>query len=69
VRIVQPSTKDVSPRLTGDQRLRAVIQANVRRTVSQLEEAPSVKEAVAAHQLKIVGGVYDLESGKVELLQ
>jgi carbonic anhydrase len=68
VHYVQPSLKDVSPTLSGDQKLRAAIQANVRRTVSELEVAPSVKEAVAGHHLKIVGGVYDLESGKVEIL-
>jgi carbonic anhydrase len=68
VHYVQPSLRDVSPQLTGDERLKAAIQANVRRTVSELEVAPSVKEAVAGHKLKIVGGVYDLETGKVELL-
>ncbi len=68
VSYVQPSLKDVSPRLSGDQRLRAAIEANVRRTVNELEVAPSIKEAVAGHHLKIAGGVYDLESGKVELL-
>jgi len=68
VHYVEPSLKDVSPQLSGDQKLRAAIKANVRRTVTELEQAPSVKEAVAGHHLKIVGGVYDLESGKVELL-
>ncbi len=66
---VQPALKDLSPSLTGNDRLRAAIAANVRRSVSQLEQASAIKEAVAQHGLKIIGGVYSLDSGKVELLK
>jgi carbonic anhydrase len=66
---VQPSLKDLAPSLTGNDRLRAAIAANVRRSVSQLEQASAIKEAVAEKHLKIIGGVYSLDSGKVELLR
>jgi carbonic anhydrase len=69
VHCVQPALKDLAPSLTGNDRLRAAIAANVRRSVSQLEQASAIKEAVAESHLKIIGGVYSLDSGKVELLK
>jgi carbonic anhydrase len=66
---VQPALKDLAPSLTGNDRLRAAIAANVRRSVSQLEQASAIKEAIAQQHLKIVGGVYSLDTGKVELLR
>jgi carbonic anhydrase len=69
VHYVQPALKDLSPSLAGNDRLRAAIAANVRRSVSQLEEASAIKEAVTEQHLKVIGGVYSLDSGKVELLR
>jgi carbonic anhydrase len=66
---VQPALKNLSPTLTGNDRLRAAIAANVHRSVGQLEQASAIKEAVTEQHLKIVGGVYSLDSGKVELLK
>lgn len=68
VQDVLPGIKSVPSQLTGEQRLKAAIAANVRRSINQLGEAPSIKQAVVDHTVKIVGGVYNLESGKVELL-
>lgn len=43
--------------------------ANVRYNVSQLEKAsPILSDLIAKKQLRIVGGVYDLATGKVELV-
>jgi carbonic anhydrase len=69
VQYVQPALKNLSPTLTGNDRLRAAIAANVRRSVGQLEQASAIKEAVAEKHLKIIGGVYSLDSGKVEVLR
>jgi carbonic anhydrase len=69
VHYVQPALKDLSPSLGSNDRLRAAIAANVRRSVSQLEQASAIKEAVTEHHLKVIGGVYSLDSGKVELLR
>jgi len=52
----------------GDQ-LANAIRANVRLTVAKLEAAgPIVAELVAAGKVKVVGGIYDLATGKVDLL-
>ncbi|MEI6799120.1 MAG: carbonic anhydrase family protein [Pseudomonadota bacterium] len=46
-----------------------VAEANVRLNVAALtEKSPVLKELVEAGQLKIVGGIYDLETGVVTLL-
>lgn len=52
----------------GDLLENAIVQ-NVKDTVSQLrKDSPVLSEAIAAGKLKVVGGVYRLQSGKVEWL-
>jgi carbonic anhydrase len=47
---------------------RAVV-ANVRHNVKRLEQAtPILAEMVANKKLRVVGGVYDLPTGKVALV-
>jgi carbonic anhydrase len=47
---------------------RATVE-NVRYNVARLERAtPILKEMVAKKQLRVVGGVYDLATGKVSLV-
>jgi len=45
------------------------VRANVKRNVNNLQSAsPILAEAVKAGKLKVVGGRYDLDSGKVEII-
>jgi carbonic anhydrase len=55
---------------TGSERdLDQAIAANVRAGVAQVKDVePNLKRRVQKHQLKVVGGVYDLSSGCVSLL-
>ncbi len=69
VRAMKPG---IEPALKGgaasDLAQRAVV-ANVQYNVQRLKEAkPIVAEAVAASKLRVVGGVYDLASGKVAVV-
>ncbi|MGH7728879.1 MAG: carbonic anhydrase [Vulcanimicrobiaceae bacterium] len=53
---------------TGDPYAKAVA-GNVRDNVARLESTPPIlAPAVGAHQLRVVGGVYDLSSSRVTLL-
>jgi len=62
---IEPALKDTGG---GDLAQRALI-ANVRYNVQRLQEAkPIVAEAVAAAKLRVVGGVYDLATGKVTIV-
>ena len=49
--------------------LKAATAENVRYNVEQLKSAtPIISEAVAAGKVEVVGGVYDIATGKVEML-
>jgi carbonic anhydrase len=54
-------------KLPGD-RLTNCIQQNVRRVVAELKATPILIKLIEDHDLKIVGGYYELANGKVLLL-
>jgi carbonic anhydrase len=59
--------RKANPGMTGNPLIAAAIRANVQQAVSDvLARSPSVRKRVDAGKLRIVGGVYDLASGKVE---
>jgi carbonic anhydrase len=67
VSLIKPAVVD-SRGLPGD-KLENVIKTNVRRCVGQLRTmGPILPELFKSGGLKAVGGVYDLASGKVEIL-
>ncbi|MGH7707303.1 MAG: carbonic anhydrase [Vulcanimicrobiaceae bacterium] len=62
-----PATK-IALEQPGDPYANAVAE-NVRETAKRLQEAaPILSAAVASHALRVVGGVYDLKSGRVAIL-
>lgn len=63
-----PSVKGIDPTLANAQQVSLGVEANVRANVARLQANPDLKEHIAAGQLQIVGGVYELESGKVRML-
>lgn len=68
VRAMKPGIEPVLKTKSDDLRRQAVI-ANVRANVRKLQGAkPILADMVSSGKLKVVGGVYDLASGKVELV-
>ncbi|MBI5129084.1 MAG: carbonic anhydrase [Rhodopseudomonas palustris] len=68
VREMKPGIEPTLKQPGGDLAQRAVI-ANVRSNVQQLKQSkPILAGLVTSGKLKVVGGVYDLASGKVELV-
>jgi carbonic anhydrase len=68
VRDMKPGIEPVVKQPGADLAQRAVI-ANVRYNVKRLQEAkPILADMVAAGKLKVVGGVYELATGKVTLV-
>jgi len=68
VSAMKPGVEPALKQSGGDLEQRAVI-ANVRYNVQRLQEAkPILADMVAKGQLRVVGGVYDLASGKVTLV-
>jgi carbonic anhydrase len=49
--------------------LRSGVEANVRHTVQALRETPEGKARMAEGRMKLVGAVYELESGRVRFLE
>ncbi len=61
---IEPALKETG----GDLAQRAVI-ANVRYNVQRLKEAtPILADMVASGKLRVVGGVYDLATGKIAVV-
>ena len=68
VRAMKPGIASVMKQPGSDIEQRAVV-ANVRYNVEQLKTAkPILADMVAKRQLQIVGGFYDLATGKVSLV-
>lgn len=57
------------PDLTGEKLIPAAITANIWQSVSDLlRVSPATRESVASGKTRVIGAMYDLESGKVEWL-
>ncbi|MBI5865538.1 MAG: hypothetical protein HZB38_13730 [Planctomycetes bacterium] len=70
---IQPAVaraRNANPGLGGDPLIAAAIRANVFQSMNDLlANSPGVRKLVEAGKLRIVGGMYDLASGKVEWLR
>lgn len=68
VRAMKPGIEPALQQAGGDLEQRAVV-ANVRYNVQRLQQAkPILADMVAKHQLRVVGGVHDLATGKISLV-
>src|SRR4249920_2174929 len=62
---ILPGFRDLPPQLTPDAELQAGVEANVRWSMHQLGQTPEGKARTAEGAMKLVGAVYELESGRV----
>jgi carbonic anhydrase len=69
LKLIEPGLKDLDLKLAHPALLNAAIEANVRWSMKQLADVPQAKKALAAGQITLVGGVYELDSGKVRFLK
>src|SRR4051812_37470530 len=65
---ILPGLDDLDPKLSGEARLDAAVEANVRWSMRQLRETPEGRARMAEGVLKLVGAVYDIHSGQVRFL-
>ena len=66
---IQPGLANVDVSLPPDERLEAAVEANVRWSMRQLLDTPEGRARVAEGVLKLVGAVYELETGYVRFLR
>lgn len=63
--LLAPAVKNVPPSTPPEHRLFEAIKENVRLTIRKLREDPEIRHAEEHGGLEIVGGVYEISTGKV----
>jgi carbonic anhydrase len=64
-----PALEPVDPGLPADELLSAAVLANVRYTIRALLNSTEGRALVEAGRVKLVGAIYDLQSGRVRFLE
>ena len=67
--MIMPGLKGLDPLLKGADRLEAAVESNVRWALHQLREVPEGRKPVDEGSIKLVGAVYELETGKVRFME
>lgn len=65
---ILPGLRGLAGPLDGEAGLRDAVEANVRWSMHQLLETPEGKARVAEGSMKLVGAVYELQTGRVRFL-
>ena len=65
---IAPGLRDLPLDLGPHEEMHAAVEANVRWSMHQILESPEAKARQAEGVMKLVGAVYDLESGRVRFL-
>ena len=66
---ILPALDELDEMQQPDALLRSAVEANVRNTVRRLLNKDEPKARLASGDMKLVGAVYDLESGRVRFLE
>lgn len=65
---ITPGFPDLDPQLPPEEQLSRAVEGNVRWTVRQILHSPEGQARVAEGRMKIVGAVYEIETGRVRFL-
>lgn len=65
---IRPSINKVDQQLPFKSKLRQSVEANVRASVAQLANVSDLKNAVETKRTRIVGCVYDIDTGQIRML-
>jgi len=65
---VLPALDDIDLGAPPEERMHAAVEANVRRTLRTLRDTDDAREAIASSRMRLVGAVYDLDTGAVQFL-
>jgi carbonic anhydrase len=65
---ILPGLEDLDPQLTPEAMLAQAVEANVRWTMRQILESPEGRERQAEGRVKLVGAIYEIETGVVRFL-
>jgi len=65
---ILPGLRNLAPNMTPDQEAHAAVEANVRWSIHQLRQTPEVKARMTEGAMRLVGAVFELQSGRVRFL-
>jgi carbonic anhydrase len=65
---ILPALGDVDPNLPPPQRLAKAVESNVRWTVRTILETPEGQARLAEGRMKLVGAIYEMQTGRVRFL-
>jgi carbonic anhydrase len=65
---IVPGLRDLPAGRSPDEHLRAAVEANVRWSMHQVMETPEARARAVEGTMKLVGAIYELESGRVRFL-
>ncbi len=65
---IMPGLRDVDPQLPPEAQLERAVEANVRWTIRQIATTPEGQAAVAEGRMRLLGGIYEIGSGRVRFL-
>ena len=69
VECILPGLEDLDPQLTPEAMLAQAVETNVRWTMRQILETPEGQERQAERRVKLVGAIYEIETGLVRFLE
>lgn len=65
---ILPGLQDIGTELTPQEQLKAAVEANVRWSMRQLLDTPEGQARMAEGEMKLVGAIYELNTGRVRFL-
>ena len=68
LRLVQPALQEVDPAGNPTAQLAEAVEANVRWSVQQLSAVPEARKLLERHELKVIGAIYEPQTGSVRFL-
>ena len=66
---ILPGLAELDPQLTPEVMLDQAVEANVRWSMRQILETPEGRERKAEGSVKLVGAIYEIETGRVRFLE
>jgi len=66
---IEPAIIGISQDLPRDQQIDQAVKNNVELAVRRLSRVPDLRRSINTGNVKIAGAVYDMHSGKVDILE
>lgn len=65
---IQPAVSQYQGQQDNNESVKKATDANVLRQIEKLKESPVISQLITEDKLKVVGGYYDLDEGKISLI-